>query len=707
MNNIKSFNEYTGQELEQIVYDQELNEGIMGKGIRGFFNKSAARKVRAELADEIEMSKSIMDGIKEGLEAMNDDFDAIKKSLDDSDENDKKKGDKQKLLEEITKILENSRKNTWDLNELIDEGEIDYTGFTANIGIATVANFGVLFTPFRSMVMIHKGYRYFFNIIKNTVRKSLVMLQVNFDQFENLIVTQSLRCAGVITATDTSGDIGEFYGNICAQIAENKSMSKKQLEKVKTLLNAAKNKFDQQVKADKLKDTAENLYNNLDPYNNTYTKSLEVLRQYSGDDVQKHLDAIKTSMNKLAGQDVDLQTYAELIIAAAEEHAYEVSSSIYNKFAKMTEVFSLPNQQKLIDLILAANKEDKAAAKKLRDEKKAEKLEQEKSEKEEKCTEIFEKIEGTKLGELDKETNKYDESKIKAEGWTYDEFIKLEKDDRDVFESWLNTHREVLKKCDESLQMYVDTPFVNSSYIDSLIDYIGPYVKEIDNKKKRYKINSSYFMNFDEFVFESSGQKEYELSDEDKKEIEHEIDDMKSGIISNVENVFKLIFGSSFTSLDDLDGIEIDDEQRAKLNYLIDACKNSEGVDKDILNSFIDFEDSIDEDGTVNSKHYITFKDLDDNQVKDLRKLYVDNEKLAIVAFKVIGEKILNNKTFAKNSKSIVTTIKNCVDSKYEKISFMTYTLLKKSIEKLDDIRNHDYADIDKNDDEDTKKSEK
>ena len=66
------------------------------------------------------------------------------------------------------------------------------------------------------------------------------MLQVNFDQFENLIVTQSLRCAGVITATDTSGDIGEFYGNICAQIAENKSMSKKQLEKVKTLLNAAK-----------------------------------------------------------------------------------------------------------------------------------------------------------------------------------------------------------------------------------------------------------------------------------------------------------------------------------------------------------------------------------------------------------------------------------------------------------------------------------
>ena len=29
-------------------------------------------------------------------------------------------------LDEIMKILEDSRNNTWDLNELIDEGEIDF-----------------------------------------------------------------------------------------------------------------------------------------------------------------------------------------------------------------------------------------------------------------------------------------------------------------------------------------------------------------------------------------------------------------------------------------------------------------------------------------------------------------------------------------------------------------------------------------------------
>ena len=191
MNNIKSFNEYTGQELERVVYDNELNEKRM---LRGFFNKRAARKVKSELAEEIEMSKTIMEGIQNGLDTLNENFDIIKKDI----ESDKsgKKGEKEKVLDSIKKIIEDSRNNTWDLNQLIDEGEIDYTGFTANVGIASVAYFGILFTPFRSIVMIHKGYNYFFNIVKNTIRKALVMLQLNFDQFENLIITKGFQNAG-------------------------------------------------------------------------------------------------------------------------------------------------------------------------------------------------------------------------------------------------------------------------------------------------------------------------------------------------------------------------------------------------------------------------------------------------------------------------------------------------------------------------------
>ena len=88
MNNIKSFNEYTHQDLEVIAYDNVLNEGL-----RSFFNKRAAAKVRAELADEIEMSKSIMDGIQTGLDSLNENFDAIKKEIEDTD-NEQIKGKK-------------------------------------------------------------------------------------------------------------------------------------------------------------------------------------------------------------------------------------------------------------------------------------------------------------------------------------------------------------------------------------------------------------------------------------------------------------------------------------------------------------------------------------------------------------------------------------------------------------------------------------
>ena len=80
MNNIKSFNEYSGYELEQVVYDNELNEK---KLLRGFFNKRAARMVKSELAEEIEMSKTIMDGIKSGLDSLNENFEVIKKDIED------------------------------------------------------------------------------------------------------------------------------------------------------------------------------------------------------------------------------------------------------------------------------------------------------------------------------------------------------------------------------------------------------------------------------------------------------------------------------------------------------------------------------------------------------------------------------------------------------------------------------------------------
>lgn len=614
MNNIKSFNEYTGQELERVAYDNVLNEKSM---LRGFFNKRAARKVKSELAEEIEMSKTIMEGIQSGLETLNENFDIIKKDI----ESDKsgKKGEKEKVLDSIKKIIEDSRNNTWDINQLIDEGEIDYTGFTANVGIASVAYFGILFTPFRSIVMIHKGYNYFFNIVKNTIRKALVMLQLNFDQFENLIITKGFQSAGYLQDQDTSVKISEFYGKLQSKLFDEKSGSlvgKKGSAYAKEQMQLAKQQIDAMMKADKIRNLSDNAYNCLDQYNNTYTRSLETLRQYSQEDVQKHLDSIKASMSKLAGQEADLQVFSELIIAAAEEHAYKVSSSIYNKFAKMTEVFSLPNQQKLIDLIQAATKEKQDAAEE--EKKKRENAEELKkaSEFEDEGAGIFSSLDGVKLGKMNDETKKYDGKDIEASNWTYDEFNKLDDDKKQTLDRWLNGHPEVLEKCDDTLQIALKPDNYNE-YVDMLIDYVGNCLVDTNSKKK----NESYILDFGQYLMESIKKK----------------------------NITK------------------------KSRYVID------------------------------------FNKLEDSQLEDVKKMFIKNgekEKVTVsrIALEVIGKNLLNDNTFVKNAEQIVKHISDAADSNNHKviISSVTYELLKKSIDKLKDLRSHDYNGTEDN----TKKSE-
>ena len=609
MNNLKSFNEYTHQELEVIAYDNVLNEGL-----RSFFNKRAAAKVRSELADEIEMSKSIMDGIKEGLDSLNENFDIIRKGIDD-DKDEKTKGEKQKALDAIIKILEDSRKSTWDLNQLIDEGEIDYTGFTANVGIASVAYFGILFTPFRATIMIHKGYRYFFNIIKNTIRKALVMLQLNFDQFENLIICkgfQSMDYVQEIAANQKLDDtISAILKELCGEKTGMIKSKSKAADYRKNIDIAYKRVRMENEKNKKLKQSSD-VYNNIDPYNNTYTKSLEALRQYSQDDVQKHLDAIKTSMNKLAGQEVDLQTYSELIIAAAEEHAYKVSTSIYNKFAKMTEVFSLPNQKKLIDLILAATQEEMDAAEKKAKDIEAAKLKEDAEKVEDEGVKIFSSLSGTKLGKMDDETKKYDEKDIDADNWTYDEFNKLDDEKKQTFDRWLNGHPEVLKKCDDTLQTALNIDKY-TEYVDMLIDYVGNCLVG--------KNNESYILDFGQYLMESVKKKSTT-----KKPI-----------------------------------------------YMID------------------------------------FNKLENSQLKDIKKAFINDGKkskvvISKIALEVIGKKLLNDNTFIKNADLIAKHIRDAATATAHKVSIsaVTYELLKKSIDKLKVLRSNDYSQVEN----DTKKSE-
>lgn len=699
--------------FESNVYGHEIESVNEGTGIRGFANRLAHFRVKNELADEIEMSKSIMDGIVTGLDSLNDNFDEIKKGIAREKDADVR-GEKQKLLDSITKLLDDSRKSSWNLNDLIDEGEIDYAGFTANIGLANITYFGVLLFPLRAAVIMHKGYNYFFTLVKNTIRKSLVMVQLNFDQFENLIITKSFQSAGYMEEIAIHEKISEFYTLLQAKLFDDKNglmkgRGRKAYDYAKRQMELAKQQIDVMMKNRKSEQQYESAYNCLDQYNNTYTKSLETLRSYTQEDVQKQLDAIKTSMTKLAGGDVDMQAYGEMIIAAAEEHAYKVSSSIYSRFSKMMEVFSLPNQKKMIDLIQEANKEQREAAQKKKAEEveaaekalKLEKLTEYGDELEEKGVRIFTETPGVdaKLGEYDEDAHKY--KNPDGVNWDYDEYRKLGDDDKILFEKWLGIHPEVLKTCDETLRVVI--PYVRSDeegymdYLDALISYIGPALEE--------NILES-ILNYDMFLIEEAKKR---MTRKDKENLwmkKINSADSKSelwnSIVSGKNQATKAVVDELrfvCQQLEMMDGDKNDWTPSFDKVYdgIMKGMSTGGTVDTAPVGGNTPIrvkrrETKKKDDGNNEKKYYLDLGNSGD-QMDVIKEMFLDKPKVAEAALMSINDTILNSPSFGKGIGILMRKIESAGNDKKNKteISKSTFDTLKSAIAELKDERSHDF----------------
>ena len=109
---------------------------------------------------------------------------------------DTKANSKSKLaaIEKVKDAIKAVQSQAFDTLTMIgSEGEIDFAGFMGSASVAAAVNFGVLFTPIRSIFMTRKAYKYFLAIIKQTIRRNLLIIQLNFDQFENLILQKSFE----------------------------------------------------------------------------------------------------------------------------------------------------------------------------------------------------------------------------------------------------------------------------------------------------------------------------------------------------------------------------------------------------------------------------------------------------------------------------------------------------------------------------------
>ena len=366
MNNILTFEDYRKmniRQVESVIYRQFIDADIKDEVSEGFIrksiNKAASNFIQTALADEIEKGKELEKSIKEALDGLDKGFEEIKNKIN-------VKADSKSKLDAIEKVkdaIKAVQSQAFDTLTMIgSEGEIDFAGFMGSASVAAAVNFGILFSPIRSVFMTRKAYKYFLGIIKQTIRRNLLIIQLNFDQFENLILQKSFESEEDSEFMTKIGTLNAVMQSLTDQLCDGKnkflkgSKNKELKDKFEIIRKTTEQAYKQQ-KADSQSNPLRSLWE--DQHNNTYTRTLEQIKQYINEDSQKELDALKNSITKMAGNDVDLVPYGELLISAAEEYAVHTNHGINNNFIKMSSVFNLENQKKLIELIKNAEDEKK------------------------------------------------------------------------------------------------------------------------------------------------------------------------------------------------------------------------------------------------------------------------------------------------------------------------------------------------------------
>ena len=364
LNNILTFEDYRNlniRQVESVIYHQfiekdikdEVNEAIVRKAI----NKAASNFIQSALAEEIEKGKELEKSIKEALDGLDKGFEEIKKRIEGSNSK-----NKLSAIEKVKEAIKAVQSQAFDTLTMIgSEGEIDFAGFMGSASVAAAANFGVLFTPIRSLFITRKAYKYFLGLIKQTIRRNLLVIQLNFDQFENLILQKSFESE---EDTEFNTKLETMNSVLTAMTFElcdkkNKFLKGRKNQDLKDKIEVIRKNMSDEYKRYK-ENSKHNPLSSLwsDQHNNTYTRTLEQIKQYINDDTQKELDALKNSITKMSGNDVELIPYGELLISAAEEYAIHTNHGINNNFIKMSSVFNLDNQKKLIELIVASQKEE-------------------------------------------------------------------------------------------------------------------------------------------------------------------------------------------------------------------------------------------------------------------------------------------------------------------------------------------------------------
>ena len=423
------------------------------------------------------MGRQLNEAIQSSVDDLKEYIEKIQEFVDDNTP------DKTELFKKLEKMFNDIHKASFELLEILSGVKINFADYVQNATMATLVNFGVLFIPTRSIFLLKKSYKYFIGLIKNTIRKDMLMLMLNFDQFENTVLIQSLEDDEMNKEMEKLETQKAAVDQLIAVMMGEKSKKGQSYEKVikdaERASKLVKQKFDMELKSLDRKSPAIGFDSR---YDNTYTKTLDQLKSFVLEDDTKYLEAIKNGMRTQALDEVDTKSYVELLISAAEECAYEVSNAIHTNFIEKVSVFKLANQKRLIELV----KKDKELLEKQKEKdekeriKELDKLKDEKFEKavEEHGEEIFNRV---IEGSPEKQVEKY--KKLGKKEYDGDEY-----NEKDILTAWLSkfdVDEKEYKNWDEkkgdisdSLKLYFADVVPNEDsylkYADILVDCLLP-----------------------------------------------------------------------------------------------------------------------------------------------------------------------------------------------------------------------------------------
>lgn len=569
MNNLLDFEQYKlnlrlmEQQVIKNELDKKVNEGLVTK----WRKLKSTMFVNRALKEEIRLGKEFEERVRETMEELQKACDSLKGKSKQGSE----------FTQKVNDIIDDINKISFDTLSLLGDQNINFSGFTGSVIMSNVVQWGVIFSPIRNIMMMRKAFQYFMGLIKQTIRKDLIMLIVNFDQFQNIILQKSIEASSNAQNVADIVRAEEETNNIWEKVMS-KEVNSKDFEVFKKKVELEKKSKEQ------LKKLGDSYNQYLNVYENTYKSTAEALKQLMNDDNQKQLDALKNSISKLSQGDEDLTVYGEMLLSAAEEKALKTSLKIHDNFLKMSEVFKLSNQKKLIDLISEAEKKEQERIDK--EYKKAKKLFKLESKKElvkfieERFKEIDKDDYLKKLTLEDIEELKDEDVEFSYEDTTRD-ISKWS-----IIEQYLGQHTDKLKDCSDDIRMLI-------------------HVDEDD--KDNYK--HTYFA----YVDVLSNVVEKSLIRKNNSDDQCYIDFLTLRNLIDIENVFDLFESGEEIEKDKLKYINdnvVDFSYKSLMEKIHDIVDNYSSDKIDELKKFFKSLPSVED--TSDYRKYIKLKDVYD-----------------------------------------------------------------------------------------------